>query len=354
MARIASLVVLVAILAAIGLLFFQVMASFVLPAFMAILLVVMFGPVHHWLLARCKGRHRLAAVLTTGVILLSVLLPLLVILFQAVRDSVVVYRELNVRDVDVHKILEPIVRLNREMGLDLSTDDLQKTVVSHIQQWLAPVALGTTHFVGSFLVGMLVLVIALYYFLVDGPEMIDSMVRLTPLDQRYSRQLVEQFVNVSRAVVVATLLSAFIQGVLAGMGFYLAGFQSVFLLSVVAMLMAMVPFIGPPAVWVPACLWLYFYEERTTATIVLGLYGLLIMCTVDNIVKPLVLRGRSNLHPLLALLSVLGGMQAMGAIGIFVGPMAVAFLQTLLNMLHDELKTMQTTELSVAAGDEKM
>ena len=63
--------------------------------------------------------------------------------------------------------------------------------------------------------------------------------------------------------------------------------------------------------------------------------------TVDNIVKPLVLHGRSNLHPLLALLSVLGGMHALGVIGIFVGPMVVAFLQTLLNMLHNELHAMQ-------------
>ena len=63
--------------------------------------------------------------------------------------------------------------------------------------------------------------------------------------------------------------------------------------------------------------------------------------TVDNIVKPAVLHGRSKLHPLLALLSVLGGIQVLGPIGIFVGPMAVAFLQTLLNMLRDELTAMQ-------------
>ena len=61
---------------------------------------------------------------------------------------------------------------------------------------------------------------------------------------------------------------------------------------------------------------------------------------VDNLVKPLVLHGRSNLHPLLALLSVLGGVQALGPIGIFVGPMVVAFLQTLLNMVHAELNSM--------------
>ena len=142
------------------------------------------------------------------------------------------------------------------------------------------------------------MIFALYYFLADGPVMIHALVRLLPLDQRYTQQLVEQFANVTRAVVVATLLSAIIQGLLAGVGFYLAGFQSIFFLTVLATLLAMVPFIGPPLVWVPACLWLYFYEDRTTAAVLLAIYGTAVVSTVDNIVKPLVLHGRSNLHPL--------------------------------------------------------
>ncbi len=342
MARIISLVVLLAILVVMGALFFRVMANILLPTFLAVLLVVMFGPVHRWFGARCKGRTRLSAALTTAAILLIVLLPLLLVLFQAVHESVLVYHKLNLRELDIHKISEPIVSMSNRMGLELSAAELQQNVMDRLRQWLTPMALGTTQFMGDFLVGGLVMIIALYYFLADGPAMVGSMARLLPLDPRYTQQLVEQFVTVSRAVVLATLLSAAIQGLLAGLGFYLAGFHSIFLFSVLAMLMAMVPFLGPPAVWVPACLWLYFYEDRATAAVVLAIYGTLIVCSVDNIVKPMVLHGRSNLHPLLALLSVLGGMQAMGLIGVFVGPMVVAFLQTLLNMLRDELVAMQS------------
>jgi predicted PurR-regulated permease PerM len=68
---------------------------------------------------------------------------------------------------------------------------------------------------------------------------------------------------------------------------------------------------------------------------------------VDNLVKPLMLHGRSNLHPLLALLSVLGGVQVLGPIGILVGPMAVAFLQTLLNMVHIEINSMTKEQASM-------
>jgi predicted PurR-regulated permease PerM len=75
----------------------------------------------------------------------------------------------------------------------------------------------------------------------------------------------------------------------------------------------------------------------------LAVYGTLVVSMADNVVKPLVLRGGSKLHPLLALLSVLGGAQVLGPIGILVGPMVVAFLQTLLNILHRELMALETT-----------
>ena len=87
-------------------------------------------------------------------------------------------------------------------------------------------------------------------------------------------------------------------------------------------------------------MWLLFIEERVWAAALLALYGMLVVSMADNVIKPLVLRGRANLHPLLALLSVIGGVQALGPIGIFVGPMAVAFLQAALSMLNVELKAL--------------
>jgi predicted PurR-regulated permease PerM len=73
------------------------------------------------------------------------------------------------------------------------------------------------------------------------------------------------------------------------------------------------------------------------AALLLGLYGAFIVSLSDNVVKPFVLHGQSQLHPLLALLSILGGVEALGPVGILVGPMIVVFLQVTLNILHREL-----------------
>ncbi len=222
-------------------------------------------------------------------------------------------------------------------------DSLRANLQRYLRSWLPSVAGQATALAGHIVLGLGIMTLALYYFLKDGPAMLQTVMRLSPLDDRYERELLGEFDSMSRAVVLATLLSALAQAILGGIAYYLAGFDSLFLLTSLTFLLAMVPFVGAAAVWVPACLWLAFVEERFLAAVVLLGYGGGVISMVDNLVKPFVLHGQSKLHPLLALLSVLGGVQALGPIGILVGPMIVSFLQALLNILHTELKTMETS-----------
>ncbi len=212
-----------------------------------------------------------------------------------------------------------------------------RTIEQQLSGWLPSVAGQATAVLGRWAVDLAIMSIALFYFLKDGPSMIRSLMWLSPLDDRHEEQLLGQFSDISRAVVLATLLSAVAQGILAAPAYYLAGFESVFMLMFLTMVLAMVPFVGAAAVWLPACLWLALVDQKYVAAIGLLLYGMIVISMVDNIVKPYVLAGKSKLHPLLGLLSVLGGVQALGAIGILVGPMVVSFLQALLTILNQEL-----------------
>lgn len=328
MARIVSLVVLVVILLLTAGLFFQVMADFLLPLFLALLLVVMFGPLYRWLKDRCRGHDRIAAVLTTGAILLMVLIPLLLLLIEAGYEARGIYRAALSSPVladpqppadspaDVAKLADwatgRLVALGDRLGVALDPKDLEASIAKGVQQFLAPLALRTTQFLGSTLMGLAVMVLATYYFFADGPSMVQTILRLSPLEGNRTQELLDQFDSVTRAVVVATLLSAFVQGLLAGLGYYVAGVGSVFLLTALSMLLTLVPFVGAAIIWAPVCLWLYAVEGRTAAAVLLAIYCMAVVSTVDNLVKPLVLHGRSNLHPLLALLSVLGGAQVLG------------------------------------------
>jgi predicted PurR-regulated permease PerM len=182
------------------------------------------------------------------------------------------------------------------------------------------------------------LIIALYYFLADGPAMVEAVMALTPLDRRYEHELLNRFGQVSRAVVVATLLTALTQGALAGIGYHFAlpPGAPVFLLTALTTVTALIPIFGAFAIWISVVIWVYLQGQFVTA-VVLAIYCTCVVSTIDNIMKPLILHGQSKLHPLLALLSILGGLHAFGPVGLLVGPMLVSFLQALLNMLRKEL-----------------
>ena len=481
MARILSVVVLILGIVAVGVLFYKVMAGFFVPLFLAVLLVVIFRPVHVWIFHRVGDRPRLASLATTALIMLMVLAPVLALISVATSQFTAMVSHVDFEDLtgalerareqfgislkypeqfrrldtladtldeaetpgqpvapeEVLANLDEAMRLlqflqeeetgsasadlagaNAEKRLgelrssvlahverqqDASTEDVidsirteetfhrQSVIASAaIRTWMREFLGGTflsqvrllanpsaedfkglltrarqslqprfvtlTSATGSFLIqailGLVVLVIAVYFFLLDGSAMIHTLMRLSPLDDRYEERLLLEFDRTSRAVVVASVSSALVQGMLAAIAFYFLGFQSVIFLFLITSLMALVPFLGAASVWVPCAIYLAAVEQRWTAAIVLAIYGATVVSSIDNVIKMYVLHGRSTMHPLFALLSVLGGVQVFGPIGILVGPMVVVFLQTLLEILNHELAERDSGALADSTANE--
>lgn len=221
-----------------------------------------------------------------------------------------------------------------------------------VQSWLLPAANATAGFVVQMVFGGLIMIVAVFFFFADGERMTVNVMRLIPLDIRHQQELLDDFAGITRAVVTATIVSAVAQGVLAGLGFWVSGVESVTFLVLLTIVLAMIPFVGAMSVWIPVCLWIGMVEGRIWTAVILAIYSGVVVSQVDNIIKPMILQGRSNLHPLLALLSVLGGVKALGPIGILIGPMVVVFLQTLLKILHREMTSLEgSARRTVAAAD---
>lgn len=490
--RLISFLLLVAIVAILGVVFFKVMARFIVPLFLSALLVVMFRPLHDWMLEKVKGREWIAAALTTSSILLLVLIPVSSLVFLAATEGYAVVRQINPQktiddlsdtrkklnldmehareiraieealeslqnfkilgqeELNEHDTLfleimgdanniaaEPGIlkwpvpvdeeneapkrrdnmvsywqNFGHQIGLAKKHQEEIKDIIARddaddpqtlaqitvdrrvaIDQYVKTLAEASTHFldfkyakfggrtwstvvelanpsrtqlqqysegfvgflrdklfalggsitsfIGNSIFGLFIMVVGLYFFLLDGPGMLTSLQGLSPIEDKHEQELVAEFARVSRAVVVATLLSAAAQGVLAGIGFYFAGLESVFLLTLLSGVLAMVPFVGAASVWIPCVLYLYFVDNNLVAALGLAAYGGLVISMADNFIKPWILHGQSNLHPLLALLSVIGGVTVLGPIGILVGPMIVVFLQTLLKIIQREMHLME-------------
>jgi predicted PurR-regulated permease PerM len=383
--RVVSFIVLLAIMLLVGIVFFRVMAQFIVPLFLACVLLVVFQPLHRWFFSKFPKWPRLAALLTTFTILFTVLAPTIYLGWNA-------YHECAIRIEDVNKKSEEKSRAAATAAaaaapaakppaeVNPSKNTLYERLLADAAKWtkmledrtgvrieegqvreffrdalawvgdVLPLVAGAAI---RILIGLLIMIIALYYFFADGPAMINGLMGLSPMDRRHELELLAKFAEISRSVVLATMLSAVAQGVLAGIGFYFAlpSGAPIFLLVALTMVLAIVPFVGAAGVWVPTCIIIFLFGENVfvvggvavdggnwKVALALAIYCGVVVSGIDNIIKPLVLHGQANLHPLLALLSILGGIQVLGPVGILVGPMLVSFLQALLAMFRKELE----------------
>jgi predicted PurR-regulated permease PerM len=337
MTRLVSFGVLLGLVVLFGLLSLRVLAAFLLPLLLAAMLVVVFGPLHRWLRDRFDLPEWVAAAGTTLFVLVLVLVPLALLVARAGGDAAAMVRSPDGLKLDPNVLDGLIANINDTVGLQLTSESVNHELRRLAEDWIGPIAKRAPVVLLKLVIGLLVMTISLFYFLADGRRMLEAVTRLVPLDRRYQWQLLQEFEEISRAVVSSTLLAALVQAVLAGIGFTVAGLGNVFLLTLLTFFGALVPFVGAAAVWGTASLYLLFFVKDTWTAVGLALWGGCVVSTIDNVIKPIVLHGQSKLHPLLALLSVLGGVGALGPIGIFVGPIAVAFLQAALTMLQAEI-----------------
>ncbi|QDU90226.1 putative inner membrane protein [Pirellulimonas nuda] len=352
--RVVSLIALLAVVLLTGALFFRVVAQFVVPLFLAGVLVVVFEPVHRWFTEKLPGRRYAAAGATTTVVMLTVLIPTIWLGVQAYLEGrqVALYlvgegHQGTLAESFEKRIVDAKEFYKDQMGTEKDPDFAP--LGAAIARYAGTAGLNTVLAAVGIVVGLVVMTVALFYFLADGPAMIEALTHLSPLDDEYEHELLQKFSEVSRAVVVATLLSAVVQGLLGGIGYYFAleAGAPILLLTVLTIVLAIIPFVGATAVWIPVCIWIFLFQtdigpdgevqRHWAAVIGLAIYGTAVVSSIDNVIKPMVLHGNAKLHPLLALLSVLGGVSVLGPVGILVGPMLVAFLQAMLGMLRREL-----------------
>jgi predicted PurR-regulated permease PerM len=320
-------------------------------------LLVVFHPLHAQILSRLPRYPRLSALLTTVLILLVVLLPLTWLAWNAYLEARPAIDWLQEPEAGMAVLTQGynwIIGVIEDVTRGQFEPPSVKELLAQTTENIGPFLVAGVQTILGMIIGLVIMVISLYFFLADGPAMINTLMQLSPLDERYELELLARFAEISRSVVVATLLSAVAQGVAAGIGYFfvLPSEAPVFLLTALTMVLAIVPFIGAAGVWVPVCLGLLLLgggEGQPAGSnwpIVLGfsIYCAVIVSGLDNVIKPYILHGQSNLHPLLALLSILGGVQVLGPIGILVGPMLVSFLQALLSIFQREVEQWETPD----------
>ena len=227
--------------------------------------------------------------------------------------------------------------INHYAPIGLSPADIT-TYVQNALAWL----LGNfgTFFSGAAHVALttLVFVLALYYFLRDGEEIVRVVVATSPLPDRDDERIIERLHQATNSVLRGSLMVALIQGVLSTIGYTIFGIPNPIIWGSLTALSALVPGFGTSLVMVPAVLYLFF-QGQTTSALGLLAWGMIAVGLIDNFVGPRLMGHGIRMHPLLMLVSVLGGLALFGPVGFLAGPLSVSVFITILRITTERTRS---------------
>jgi len=310
---------------------------FLVTVGLAAVFAVIFTPLHARL-KKARFPDALAALATILIGAICIVVPLSFLGTQLFSEAQDVYGTLS-DPGSAARIQGALSSAGRSIGRSVPgsqayIDSLSTNLSAYVRQGLSW-SLGHAGAIFSgtlgFLLQLFIFIMTLYYFLKEGPRVARAIERFSPLAPSETEALTSRLKQTISSVVKGTFFIALIQGALTAVGFLIFGIPNAVLWGAIAVIGALIPSIGTALVLVPGVLYLLFIGHTGTA-IGLAIYGFVGVGTVDNFLRPYLMAGTARIHPLLVLLSVLGGIAFFGAGGLFLGPLVVSLLLGLLSI----------------------
>ncbi len=327
---------LIALILATLVLAFFVFRPFLIVLVLAGIFAMLLQPLYRFVLRGMSGSPGLAAFATMLIAFVCILVPLMFISVQIATDAQHLYTSLAddtgkaYLDAVFKSVNDTVARYSPNLAL--SGVELSAAIDQHMKDflsWLIQNLGGAFGGITRFLLDFLIFLIALYYLLRDGPKLKQAIIEISPLADTDDNVVFSRLELAVHSVIRGSLMIALIQGALTAIGFAFFGIPNSILWGVVAMFSALIPGIGTSLVLGPGIVYLFVIGATAPATGLL-LWSVLAVGLIDNFLGPRLVGRGLQLHPLLVLLAVFGGLILFGPAGIFIGPLCISLLFALL------------------------
>jgi predicted PurR-regulated permease PerM len=300
---------------------------------LAIVLAVLFEPLHRKFLHWTGGRPNLAASLSVMAVVLFLLIPFAILfrLLMGQLAGLVASGASPTTQPSVSEFLQGLQgkltglggQLERLLGVKLQIASTVREGLSNLAQAAARYSPQVIAETASFFLNFFVILILLFYLLRDGERLIMGLIRITPVKDRYERRLAAEIQSTIRAVFHGNFIMGLIQGLLATLGYFALGIDGYLVWGVLTFFTSFLPTVGTGAVIVPMIIYL-FLQGKSLQAVILFFYGIVLIGTIDNLIRPYLMR--QDMHPIFLFLGIFGGLAVFGPIGMLLGPMLMALL----------------------------
>ena len=317
-------------------LLYRVWQAFLGPLTWAAILTIFFFPLHRRISRRVKRRN-LAAVLSAATVTILLVGPTAWLIPAFVSEAVSTLRSVPSEDflLRARGWIEPSLD-----SLPLNIGTFEEVVGRVSQNLTGKVGELSARIAGNvfqFLFDLTVMILALFYLFRDGPDFLYFLRDISPLGGEHQDRMMQEVNELIAVTISSGLAVAATQGLLGGLLFWALGIHAPVLWGVTMALLAFLPVIGPWLVWGPAGLGLIL-SGSTGRGITLLVLGFVLVSGVDNVLRPIMIADRAQLHGLLVFISVLGGISAFGLLGVVLGPLIVATTVGLLRGYRESVR----------------
>ncbi|MDX1502248.1 MAG: AI-2E family transporter [Thermoanaerobaculia bacterium] len=333
--------------------FFLMIRQFIMPLLLAAIFTGLLYPFYRRLLRLCRNRRAVASALTLLLVVFLILGPLSSIVGIFIAQAASVTSNLQEwfdergRVPGLLSYLEEHVPfLDRvepyRAQITEKTGELAGQAGRFLIKWLTDTTRGTL----TFFLQLFVLLYAMFFFFMMGPDLVERVLYLMPMSRVDQERMLDRFVSVTRATIKGTFVIGLVQGGLAGIAFAVVGIEGAFFWGTLMVLMSAVPGVGVTLIWVPAVIYLLITGE-IGAGIGLGIWCGAVVGSADNFLRPRLVGSDTKLPDLLILLGTLGGLFLFGAAGLIVGPIVAALFVTIWDIYGATMRDALTEQESV-------
>ncbi len=329
--------------------FYRIFSVFLQPLTWAALLAFIFYPLHVHLTRLLRGRDSLASFCFTTMVILVVMVPTVFVTILLANESVALYQ--NAADFissgqlqqffDKLKASAParasrlVIPLLAAWNVDLAS--LAMTAGNGLSTFLVSQAAGIAKNVATFVVDFFLTTFALFFFFRDGSRMIRGIRSMLPMEPEHKDMVLGRLYDTLSAVVQGTLVVGAAQGVFLGLGIWALGVPFAILLGCAAAFFSLLP-TGSVVVWGGVAAYLALAGAYGRA-LLLVVWGTVVISTLDNVIRPLIIGERTEIPTILLFFGILGGLQAYGLLGVFLAPVVIAMVVAFFRIYKERYST---------------
>jgi predicted PurR-regulated permease PerM len=304
------------------------------PIFFAIIYGLLFAyilsPIYRFTFRRVKNETLAALIVCLAIfIIISIIFgAILGTMFNQIIDIYFAAQKINVAN-----ILETLLPLSSEISGNLA-NSIQISFSNLLTSYASKI--GDIIFnLPNLMLQLLVVFLIVFYALRDGSQALKYIKSLSPMKRDTQAKFFQHFKDITNSVLIGQIVVGIIQGIVAGIGYYIFGVPNALLMTALTMVIGIIPIIGPWLVWIPIDIYL-FAVDRAGAGIGLFIYGLFLINWVDTIIRPMIVSRRTRINPAIILIGMIGGLYVFGLLGLIIGPLILAYVMLILELYRKQ------------------